>query len=104
MQKNIRRVTHVQNIRYDKDAERLYIIDQTLLPNEEREIELRTLEEMVEAIKKLRIRGAPAIGICAGYCMYVLARGRRCWRRCTAKQWRFMRMISPSVLPFPNTA
>ena len=67
MQKNIRRVTHVQNIRYDKDAERLYIIDQTLLPNEEREIELRTLEEMVEAIKKLRIRGAPAIGICAGY-------------------------------------
>ena len=52
MQKNIRRVTHVQNIRYDKDAERLYIIDQTLLPNEEREIELRTLEEMVEAIKK----------------------------------------------------
>ena len=74
MQGNIRRVTHVQNIRYDKDAERLYIIDQTLLPNEEREIELRTLEEMVEAIKKLRIRGAPAIGICAGYCMYVLAR------------------------------
>ena len=75
MNEDIRRVTHVQNIRYDKDAERLYIIDQTLLPNEEREIELRTIEEMVEAIKKLRIRGAPAIGICAGYCMYVLARG-----------------------------
>ena len=71
MNEDIRRVTHVQNIRYDKDAERLYIIDQTLLPNEEREIELRTIEEMVEAIKKLRIRGAPAIGICAGYCMYV---------------------------------
>lgn len=72
MQGNIRRVTHVQNIRYDKDAERLYIIDQTLLPNEEREIELRTLEEMVEAIKKLRIRGAPAIGICARI-LYVCA-------------------------------
>ena len=55
MNEDIRRVTHVQNIRYDKDAERLYIIDQTLLPNEEREIELRTIEEMVEAIKKLRI-------------------------------------------------
>ena len=65
MDENIRKVTHVQNIRYDKAAERLYIIDQTLLPNEEREIELRTIEEMVEAIKKLRIRGAPAIGICA---------------------------------------
>ena len=30
---------------------------------------------MYDAIKKLRIRGAPAIGVCAGYCMYVLARG-----------------------------
>ena len=28
----------------------------------------------MEAIQKLRIRGAPAIGICAAYCMYVLAR------------------------------
>lgn len=75
MKEELRRVTHVQNIRYDKAGERLYIIDQALLPNEEREMELRSLEEMVEAIKKLRIRGAPAIGICAGYCMYVLARG-----------------------------
>ena len=55
MQENVRRVTHVQNIRYDKDAERLYIIDQTLLPNEEREIELRTLEEMVEALSLIHI-------------------------------------------------
>ena len=74
MNEAIRQVTHVQNIRYDKAEERLYIIDQTLLPNEEKEIELRTVEEMIEAIKKLRIRGAPAIGICAGYCMYALAR------------------------------
>ena len=74
MNETIRRVTHVQNIRYDKAAERLYIIDQTLLPNEEKEIELRTVEEMIEAIKLLRVRGAPAIGICAGYCMYALAR------------------------------
>ena len=74
MNEAIRLVIHVQNIRYDKATERLYIIDQTLLPNEEKEIELRTVEEMIEAIKMLRIRGAPAIGICAGYCMYALAR------------------------------
>ena len=74
MNEAIRQVTHVQNIRYDKATERLYIIDQTLLPNEEKEIELRTVEEMIEAIKMLRIRGAPAIGICAGHCMYALAR------------------------------
>lgn len=74
MRDAVRQVTHVENIRYDKAEEALYIIDQTLLPNEEKEIRIRTLEEMVEAIKALRIRGAPAIGIFAGYCMYALAR------------------------------
>ena len=71
---DITAVPHAQNIRYDKQAEALYIIDQTLLPGEEREIRLTTLDEMVEAIRALRVRGAPAIGICAGYCMYLLAR------------------------------
>ena len=70
----IRNVTHVQNIRYDRETESLWIIDQTLLPNTEREIRLATAEEMYEAIRLLQVRGAPAIGICAGYCMYALAR------------------------------
>ena len=74
MPTSLKAVTHAQNIRYDKAAEALYIIDQSLLPNEEREIRLRTVDEMVEAIQKLRVRGAPAIGICAAYCLYALAR------------------------------
>ena len=77
MNEDIRRVTHVQNIRYDKAGEHLYIIDQTLLPNEEKEIRLQTAEEMYDAIRTLKVRGAPAIGICAGYCMYVLAKSIR---------------------------
>ena len=48
-------------IRWRGDAVR--IIDQTLLPNEYREIDLVSLDEVVEAIKSLRVRGAPAIGI-----------------------------------------
>lgn len=72
--KELHQVTHVENIRYDRKAEALYIIDQSLLPNEEKEVRLESMEEMVEAIRALRVRGAPAIGICAGYCMYVLAR------------------------------
>lgn len=63
-----------QNIRYDKAAEALYIIDQTLLPAEETEIRLETAEQMYDAIRLLRVRGAPAIGICAAYCLYALAR------------------------------
>ncbi len=46
---------------------KVMIIDQTLLPREERIIELACVEDVVEAINSLRIRGAPAIGIAAAY-------------------------------------
>ena len=39
------------------------IIDQTLLPEQYREIDLLGLDEVVEAIASLRVRGAPAIGV-----------------------------------------
>jgi methylthioribose-1-phosphate isomerase len=45
----------------------LIIIDQTLLPNEFKEITLSTAEAVWEAIKALRVRGAPAIGVCAAF-------------------------------------
>jgi methylthioribose-1-phosphate isomerase len=50
-------------VRWHEDAVR--IIDQTLLPGEYREIDLAGVEEVVEAIQSLRVRGAPAIGIAA---------------------------------------
>ena len=45
----------------------LKLIDQTLLPTELREMDCRTAETVWEAIKMLRVRGAPAIGIAAAY-------------------------------------
>jgi len=39
------------------------IIDQTLLPAEERVITLRTVDDVVDAIQRLAVRGAPAIGV-----------------------------------------
>lgn len=48
---------------------RLYILDQTLLPNEEKLIEITNKEQAYNAIKTLMVRGAPAIGIFAGYAM-----------------------------------
>ena len=41
------------------------ILDQTLLPNEERYLTLDTLDQVAEAIHSLRVRGAPLIGISA---------------------------------------
>lgn len=44
---------------------RLIIIDQTLLPTELKEVALNTLAQVWDAIKTLKVRGAPAIGVCA---------------------------------------
>ena len=55
----------------------LHIIDQTLLPSEVRFVALTTLEAVWEAIKMLRVRGAPAIGICAAFGVVVGIREKR---------------------------
>lgn len=47
---------------------KLFILDQTLLPNEEKWVEIKSKEQAYDAIKNLMVRGAPAIGIFAGYC------------------------------------
>ena len=59
------------------DLTSVVILDQTLLPNRTLYLTLREPEEMFEAIQALRVRGAPAIGICAGYCLAALAQQRR---------------------------
>ena len=56
-----------------KDRGALEILDQTLLPNEIRVLRLTETEEIWEAIRSLRVRGAPAIGVCAGYAMALAA-------------------------------
>lgn len=59
------------------DQERLLIIDQTRLPSELVFIELDDKGSLVDAITRLKVRGAPAIGIAAAYGVYVLARSYR---------------------------
>ena len=55
-------------LRWDGDAlGTLRMIDQTLLPEQYTEIETNTVEKVWEAIKMLRVRGAPAIGVAAAW-------------------------------------
>src|SRR4051812_11636819 len=51
------------------------ILDQTLLPVEESYRELESVDDVAEAIRKLRVRGAPLIGIAAA--MGVVQAGKR---------------------------
>lgn len=58
-------------VKLNESKNKLVIIDQTFLPNEEKFLELDKPEEIWEAIKKLRVRGAPAIGIAAAFGLFV---------------------------------
>ena len=64
---------NLETIRFENNT--LEIIDQTLLPNKLSYIVLNTLEEVFDAIKNLKVRGAPAIGVTAGYGLYIYAVG-----------------------------
>lgn len=65
-----------ENVRLSDDRKKVEIIDQSLLPNTVKHLALDQPEDCYEAIKSLRVRGAPAIGIFAAFAMYV-----------TAQQW-----------------
>ncbi len=63
----------VITVRLPEDRESIDILDQTLLPGTLKRINLHTKEEVWDAIKKLKVRGAPAIGVSAAYGIAVLA-------------------------------
>ena len=57
----------VEPFRWDEETQTVRLLDQTRLPTEEHWLTLRTPEEMAEAIRQLRVRGAPAIGLAASF-------------------------------------
>jgi methylthioribose-1-phosphate isomerase len=61
-------------IRWTEDGKGLIILDQTRLPEEMVELKLHTVQDIFDAIAKLRVRGAPLIGITAAMGVAALAR------------------------------
>ena len=64
-------ILEITPVDLDKENNELILLDQTLLPNEEKYIRLKDKESIWEAIYKLKVRGAPAIGIAAAIGIYV---------------------------------
>ncbi len=52
-------------VRWSGDRSAVDLLDQTLLPEVERRLELRSAANVAVAIREMRVRGAPAIGIAA---------------------------------------
>ena len=53
---------------YWKDN-KLYLLDQTLIPMEVQYVECLTYKDVIDAIQTMKVRGAPAIGVAAAYAM-----------------------------------
>ncbi len=57
----------MRTIDWNEENKSIVMIDQTLLPVEYKVIECKTLGSLCEAIKSLRVRGAPALGAAGAY-------------------------------------
>jgi methylthioribose-1-phosphate isomerase len=68
----------VSTIEWIGDADgRLRLLDQTRLPDEIAYLECRTAEDVWQAIRRLSVRGAPAIGVAAAYGVVLGVRERK---------------------------
>lgn len=70
----MKNITDLKTVRLSDDLNAVVILDQTRLPAEESYLQLSTAEEIWDAIYKLKVRGAPAIGVAAAYGMYVCSK------------------------------
>ena len=63
-----------ETVELDDENNALVIIDQTKLPTMTEIVNLKTAEEIWDAIYLLKVRGAPAIGVAAAFGIYLLAK------------------------------
>lgn len=67
-------IMRIDTVSFDESTDELVIIDQTKLPNETVLLHLSDKKDIFEAIYKLQVRGAPAIGVAAAIGLYAAAK------------------------------
>jgi len=83
--------------------QRLFLLDQRQLPGRTDFLELNTATETADAIRRMVVRGAPAIGITAGYAVVLSARHRfetsgAGWKRAMSDDWEALRRSRPTAV------
>ncbi len=61
------RSSRARSVRFDKEG--LCLLDQRLLPHQQKYLTVKTVQEAVEAIRTMVVRGAPAIGVAAAFAL-----------------------------------
>lgn len=70
----MKNITDLKTVRLSDDLNAVVILDQTRLPEEETYVALSSADDIWDAIYKLKVRGAPAIGVAAAYGIYICSR------------------------------
>lgn len=83
-------------------GEHLELLDQRLLPSEVVYLELLTEEDVWEAIRHLKVRGAPAIGIAAAYGVVLGSREAaetlQAWHQTVLRQAEYLATSRPTAV------
>ncbi|MEP7215237.1 MAG: S-methyl-5-thioribose-1-phosphate isomerase [Anaerolineaceae bacterium] len=79
-------------------------LDQTLLPFEERMLELRDLNAVCEAIRALRVRGAPLLGIVGAAGMAIAAERGDASGQSLEDAWRTLTETRPTAVELSSIA
>jgi methylthioribose-1-phosphate isomerase len=82
---------------------RLVLLDQRVLPGQQRYLELTSVDQAVEAIRDMVVRGAPAIGIAAAYGVVLAAREHFAadpsdWRRAVEDDLQRLAQARPTAV------
>ena len=87
---------HYRSIWMEKDR-RVHIIDQSRLPHVFETREIDSAEAMAEAIKSMRVRGAPLIGVAAAFGL-ALAVGRKATDESISNASKLLRATRPTAV------
>lgn len=79
-------------------GDHLQLLDQTRLPLEERMIECRSMGDVADAIRSLKVRGAPAIGAAAAFGLVLAARATP-----TSERSQFLRDLETAAATLLQT-
>jgi len=78
----------VETISWDDDEVSVTLIDQTRLPEHFRLVRCRSVDRLISAIRRLEVRGAPALGVAGAYGVVLASRKIR-----EKEHSRFMRAL-----------
>ncbi|MEO0136669.1 MAG: S-methyl-5-thioribose-1-phosphate isomerase [candidate division WOR-3 bacterium] len=76
-----------KTIEYDERKKQIIILDQTRLPEKEVYLCLKTIQDVYQAIKQLKVRGAPLIGVVAAYGIVLAATANKTKKLITAAEY-----------------